>query len=135
MARRDYQQDKESVKAFLGEFCKVDPDSGKKDFVYASQLVKLAHREQTLLTIDMDHLQEFNEGLTEAVQINCRRYSSIFSDVIMEMLPSYKEREIRAKDVLDVYIEHRLLMEGRNRNQAEQRDERNRFPPELMKRL
>ncbi|KAL5290037.1 MCM7 family protein [Megaselia abdita] len=135
MARRDYAQDKDSVKAFLGEFCKVDPDNGKKNFVYASQLVKLAHREQTMLTIDLDDLQEFNESLTEAVKLNCRRYSTIFSDVIMEMLPSYKEREIRAKDVLDVYIEHRLLMEGRNRNQVEQRDERNRFPPELMKRF
>lgn len=118
-----------------GEFCSVDPENGKKNFVYASQLVKLAHREQTMLTIDMDHLQEFNDSLVEAVQLNCRRYSSIFSDVIMEMLPTYKEREIRAKDVLDVYIEHRLLIEGRNKNQVEQRDERNRFPPELMKRL
>lgn len=135
MARRDYDQDKDSIKSFLGEFCRVDPESGKKYFVYASQLVKLVHREQTMLTIELDDLLEFNESLTNAVNLNCRRYSLIFADVIMEMLPNYKERETRAKDVLDVYIEHRLLMDARNRNQVEQRDERSRFPPELMKKL
>lgn len=134
MARRDYTQDKESIKTFLGEFCKTE-DDGKKNFVYANQLVKIAHREQVLITIDLDHLQEFNEGLAEAVVENSRRYAAMFSDVIMEILPNYKEREVHAKDALDVYIEHRLLMESRTRNQMEMRDERNRFPPELMKRF
>ncbi|XP_075164013.1 minichromosome maintenance 7 [Haematobia irritans] len=134
MARRDYAQDKEAIKAFLGEFCKQD-DDGKKHFVYAQQLVKIAHREQVLLTIDLDHLAEFNEGLAEAVVSNSRRYASMFSDVIAEMLPSYKEREVHAKDALDVYIEHRLLMETRTRNQMEQHDQRNHFPAELMKRF
>lgn len=155
MARRDYAQDKgnevktnnmvqhyfiyhflltEAIKAFLGEFCKQD-DDGKKHFVYAQQLVKIAHREQVLLTIDLDHLAEFNEGLAEAVVSNSRRYAALFSDVIAEMLPNFKEREVHAKDALDVYIEHRLLMESRSRNQMEQHDQRNHFPPELMKRL
>ncbi|KAH8265064.1 hypothetical protein KR038_009091, partial [Drosophila bunnanda] len=49
MARRDYAQDRESIKTFLSEFCKCD-DDGKKEFVYGSQLVKLAHREQVLIT-------------------------------------------------------------------------------------
>lgn len=124
----------ESIKSFLGEFCTQD-DDGKKIFVYAQQLVKLAHREQVLLNIDLDHLSEFNESLAEAVVANSRRYAQMFSDVIAEMLPSYKEREVHAKDALDVYIEHRLLMESRSRNQMEQHDERNHFPPELMKRL
>lgn len=133
MARRDYVQDKESIKVFLGEYCKED-DEGKKTFVYANQLVKIAHREQVLITIDLDHLADFNEGLAEAVMANCRRYTTLFSDVIAEMLPTYKEREIHAKDSLDVYIEHRLMMESRLRNPMEQHDTRNTFPPELMKR-
>uniref|UniRef100_A0A1B0FC91 DNA replication licensing factor MCM7 n=1 Tax=Glossina morsitans morsitans TaxID=37546 RepID=A0A1B0FC91_GLOMM len=134
MARRDYAQDKESIKTFLAEFCKED-EEGKKVFVYAQQLVKLAHREQTLLTIDLDHLSEYNDGLSDAVINNCRRYTSMFADAITEMLPNYKQRDIHAKDALDVYIEHRLLMEVRNRNPMEQRDQRNNFPPELMKRF
>uniref|UniRef100_A0A1A9UP56 DNA replication licensing factor MCM7 n=1 Tax=Glossina austeni TaxID=7395 RepID=A0A1A9UP56_GLOAU len=134
MARRDYAQDKESIKTFLAEFCKED-EEGKKVFVYAQQLVKLAHREQTLLTIDLDHLSEYNDGLSDAVINNCRRYTSMIGDAITEMLPNYKQRDIHAKDALDVYIEHRLLMEVRNRNPMEQRDQRNNFPPELMKRF
>lgn len=118
----------------MAEFCKQD-DDGKKQFVYAQQLVKIAHREQVLINIDLDHLSEFNEGLAEAVVANCRRYATMFSDAIAEMLPNYKEREVQAKDALDVYIEHRLLMESRNRNPMEQHDSRNNFPPELMKRF
>ncbi|XP_001353081.1 DNA replication licensing factor Mcm7 [Drosophila persimilis] len=134
MARRDYAQDRESIKTFLSEFCKCD-DDGKKQFVYGSQLVKLAHREQVLITIDLDDLSEFNESLAEAVIDNCRRYAGIFSDVIAELLPSYKQQEVHAKDALDVYIEHRLMMDARVRNPMEQRDDRNSFPPELMKRF
>uniref|UniRef100_A0A1A9W3H0 DNA replication licensing factor MCM7 n=1 Tax=Glossina brevipalpis TaxID=37001 RepID=A0A1A9W3H0_9MUSC len=134
MARRDYAQDKESIKTFLAEFCKEN-DEGKKSFIYAQQLVKLAHREQVLITIDLDHLSEYNEGLSEAVINNCRRYASMFGDAITDILPNYKERDVHAKDALDVYIEHRLLMEVRNRNTMEQRDHRNSFPPELMKRF
>lgn len=40
-----------------------------------------------------------------------------------------------AKDSLDVYIEHRLMMEQRGRDPAETRDPRNQYPPELMRRL
>ena len=124
----------ESIKTFLSEYCKED-DEGKKHFVYALQLVKIAHREQIHLTIDLDHLADFNEGLADAVVSNTRRYATMFSDIIAEMLPTYKEREVHAKDALDVYIEHRLLMETRTRNPMEQHDQRNQFPPELMKRL
>ena len=47
--------------------------------------------------------------------------------------------QVVVKDSLDVYIEHRLLMEARNHpadggSQAT-RDPKNRYPPELMRRL
>lgn len=66
---------------------------------------------------------------------NTRRYSNLFSEVILELLPQYKERNVVAKDSLDVYIEHRQMMESRLRANNEVRDAKNRFPPELMKRL
>lgn len=134
MSRRDHSQDKEAIKNFLAEYCETD-DDGKKNFKYASQLVKLAHRDQVSIAIELDDLKEFNESLAEAIVLNARRYTNMFSDAIMELIPMYKQREVTAKDALDVYIEHRLLMESRTRNQMEQRDERNRFPPELMKRF
>lgn len=124
----------ETIKAFLTEFCVTD-ENGSKVFKYASQLTNIAHREQISIVIDLDDLQEYNESLVEAIIQNNRRYANIFSDVILELLPSYKERTVAAKDSLDVYIEHRLLMENRFRNSNEGRDPHNRFPPELMKRL
>lgn len=90
---------------------------------------------QIEINIELDDLHEFNESLVEAIMQNTRRYSNLFSEVILELLPQYKERNVVAKDSLDVYIEHRLLMEARSRGQNEVRDSRNRFPPELMKRL
>lgn len=78
---------------------------------------------------------DFNESLVEAIMLNTRRYINLFSDVISELLPTFKERNIIAKDSLDVYIEHRLLMEARMRNQHEPTTSMNQFPPELMKRL
>lgn len=51
------------------------------------------------------------------------------------MLPDFKEKPVPPKDALDVYIEHRLLMESRNRHLGEQRDPRNKYAPELMRRL
>lgn len=124
----------EAIKTFLGEFCKQDED-GNKVFIYAEQLTKLAHREQVLLTIDLDHLAEFNEGLADACIENARRYNSMFGEVITDILPNYKQHEVHAKDALDVYIEHRLMMDARTRNPMEQQDGSNSFPPELMKRL
>uniref|UniRef100_A0A7N6AUC3 DNA replication licensing factor MCM7 n=1 Tax=Anabas testudineus TaxID=64144 RepID=A0A7N6AUC3_ANATE len=43
--------------------------------------------------------------------------------------------QVVAKDSLDVYIEHRLMMEQRNRDPADTRDPRNQYPPELMRRF
>lgn len=95
----------------------------------------MAHREQINITIDLDDLATYNESLAEAIQLNTRRYVNFFANVIQEMLPNYKERDVVAKDSLDVYIEHRLLMQGRTRNPMEQKDTNNQFPPELMRRF
>lgn len=98
------------------------------------QLTKIAHREQVPFTVDLNDLHDFDEELTNAVLNNTKRYANMISDIIYELLPTFKEHEVAAKDALDVYIEHRLMMEGRVRHEGEQRDPRNRFPPELMRR-
>lgn len=73
--------------------------------------------------------------MVESIVENTRRYVNLFSEVISEMLPTYKEHSAIAKDSLDVYIEHRILMQSRTRNPNEQHDPKNQFPPELMRRL
>lgn len=132
----NFSNSAESIKTFLTEFCITD-DDGKKTFKYASQLTRLAHREQIPITIDLDDLMEYNESLVEAIQANTRRYLNLFSDIIADLLPTYKERTVVAKDSLDVFIEHRIMMESRLRAgvNIEPNSVRNQFPPELMKRF
>uniref|UniRef100_A0A673WCM4 DNA replication licensing factor MCM7 n=1 Tax=Salmo trutta TaxID=8032 RepID=A0A673WCM4_SALTR len=43
--------------------------------------------------------------------------------------------QVVAKDSLDVYIEHRLMMEQRGHDTADTRDPRNQYPAELMRRF
>ncbi|XP_013784346.1 DNA replication licensing factor mcm7-like [Limulus polyphemus] len=133
MPTRDYVDDKEKIKTFLAEFY-TEGEKGKKDFKYGRQLIKLAHREQVSLTIDLDDVNDHDPELADAITENARRYSSLFADAVYDMLPDYKEKEVIAKDSLDVYIEHRILMEQRNHKPGETRDPRNKYPPELIRR-
>ncbi|GLG99947.1 DNA replication licensing factor MCM7 [Gryllus bimaculatus] len=129
---RDYAADAEQIKRFLMEFASIEDE--RKDFKYAKQLTKLAHREQVAVTIDLDDLSEFNPDLVEIITNNTRRYVQIFGDVIYNLLPQYKEKEVEIRDALDVYIKHRTALEQRNRQPGEERDPHNKYPPELMRR-
>nr|CAB3263696.1 DNA replication licensing factor mcm7-B [Phallusia mammillata] len=134
--KRDYAAEKERCKTFLSEFCQSDESGNGKSFKYGQILTKLAHREQVSLTVDLDDLQEFDADLAENVVQNTLRYQRLFADVIEELLPDYKEREVTYKDALDVYIEHRMVMEQRNhQDPSEQRNWRNKYPSELMRRF
>ncbi|CAF1243028.1 unnamed protein product [Rotaria magnacalcarata] len=132
---RDYQADKNKIKDFLNEF-EIDTADGYKASKYAKQLRNLANREQTTLVVDIDDIALVDPELAEAITENCRRYTQLFSQVIQEMLPELKDKEVQNKDVLDVYIEHRTLMEQRMHNNTEEsRDPMNRYPEELMRRF
>ncbi|XP_046668359.1 DNA replication licensing factor mcm7 [Homalodisca vitripennis] len=131
---KDYDAVKEKLKEFLQEFYTVN-NEGKKVFKYAAQLTQLAHREQVALYVELDDLDTFDSDLAENVLNNTRRYSNILSEIIYELLPSYKVKEVTAKDALDIYIEHRVLMEQRMRHPGEVRNPNNKYPTELMKRF
>ncbi|XP_016108798.1 DNA replication licensing factor MCM7 [Sinocyclocheilus grahami] len=124
----------EKCKRFLQEFYSED-DSGKKVFKYGAQLVSLAHREQVALVLDLDDVAEEDPELVESMCENSKRYAGLFADAVHELLPEYREREVVAKDALDVYIEHRLMMETRGRDPADTHDPRNQYPSELMRRF
>merc|ERR1712038_1183685 len=64
-----------------------------------------------------------------------RRYALLAAEAVSEMLPDYRERDPPAKDSLDVYIQHRQLMDARTRGANEVRPTQNSFPPELMRRF
>lgn len=134
MAPRDYAAEKEKVKRFLQEFCR-DGELGKKEFPYREQLVSLAHREQVALYVDLDEVAEEDPELVDAVCENAKRYARLFADAVHELLPQHKEREVVNKDVLDVYIEHRLMLEQRGRDAGETHGPQNQYPPELLRRF
>ncbi|XP_004045926.1 DNA replication licensing factor MCM7 isoform X1 [Gorilla gorilla gorilla] len=134
MALKDYALEKEKVKKFLQEFYQ-DDELGKKQLKYGNQLVRLAHREQMALYVDLDDVAEDDPELVDSICENARRYAKLFADAVQELLPQYKEREVVNKDVLDVYIEHRLMMEQRSRDPGMVRSPQNQYPAELMRRF
>lgn len=133
MAPKDYATEKDTCKKFLQEFYK-DDGLGKKQFKYGEQLVHLAQREQVSLCIDLDDLAELEPELAEHVVENARRYAVLFADAVSELLPEYRQGEPVQKDALDVYIEHRLMLQNRH-GDADAHDPKNQYPPELMRRF
>jgi DNA replication licensing factor MCM7 len=75
--RRDYEDDKEKIRQFLEEFTSPDDGTGQKNFKYYDQMVKLAHREQTEIIIELQDIIDYgNEDLAEAVETNASRFVS-----------------------------------------------------------
>lgn len=134
--KTDYDAVKEKLKEFLTSYTTTDED-GRKLFKYAQQITNIAHREQTSLTVDLDDVAEFDPDLAEAIRINTRRYIQLLEDVIDEQIPNYKEREPAAKDALDVYINHRKLMEANIRGDQPDINRRpgNLIPAALLRRF
>lgn len=58
------------------------------------QQIKLAHREQVSLLIDLDHVSDYDPDLVDAILENSRRYVTIFADAVHDLLPSFKEKEV-----------------------------------------
>ncbi|NWV30125.1 MCM7 factor, partial [Origma solitaria] len=124
----------EKAKRFFQEFYRDGPD-GRKEFPYREQLAQLARRQQVALWVALDDVAEDDPELAQAVGDNVRRYSRVFSDAVHELLPLYGSAEAPPRDPLDVYVEHRLLLEQRGRAGGAPRDPQNQFPPELLRRF
>lgn len=56
------------------------------------------------LTIDLDHVQDYDPDLGDAIVENCRRYVSIFSDAVQDLLPEYKQKEVTEKTIFCVCV-------------------------------
>ncbi len=63
-------------------------------------------------------MREWDEDLAEAVRLNTRRYVLLVSEALDELVPEYRERDAPARDALDVFISHRMLLEQRTRGAA-----------------
>lgn len=58
--------------------------------------VALAHREQVALVVDMDDIADEDPVLVESICENAKRYTGLFADAVHELLPEYREREVKA---------------------------------------
>ncbi|XP_053908718.1 DNA replication licensing factor MCM7 [Cuculus canorus] len=134
MAPRDYGEEKEKAKRFFQDFYRDGAD-GTKEFPYREQLTALAHRECRALFVALDDVSELDPALAEAACENTARYARVFADAVHELLPLHTEREVSHRDALDVYIEHRLLLEQRGREEGRLREPQNQYPPELLRRF
>ncbi|XP_014472922.1 PREDICTED: DNA replication licensing factor Mcm7 [Dinoponera quadriceps] len=132
---RDYIKDREQLKTFFLEFVSMDDNTSHKNFKYRQQLTKIAHREQISLEVDLDDVQTFDDDLAISITNNTRRYTNLILDLVQEILPDFKEKTVLPKDSLDIYMEHRALMQTRNRQPGDTHDTRVQYAPELMRRF
>lgn len=56
--------------------------------------VHLAHREAVSYEVSIDDIITHDEDLADAVVANTKRYCSIFSDVVQELLPVYRDKQV-----------------------------------------
>ncbi len=54
----------------------------------------MAEREQVSMVIDLNDLATHDQDLCDAVVDNSKRYIQLFADVVQEMLPDHKEKEV-----------------------------------------
>lgn len=77
---------------------RVGNEQNKKTSLAMSGLctqVALAHREQVSLSVELDDVAEEYPELVESICENAKRYTGLFADAVHELLPEYKERDVR----------------------------------------
>ncbi|KAF0689972.1 Aste57867_18616 [Aphanomyces stellatus] len=127
----NYNEEKEKCLNFLRNFvCSL---SGTRK--YADMLQEIADRQRTTIDISLDDVSNFDndEGFVRNIMRNARRYVTLFSDAVDEILPPPSRDITEAHDVLDVL---RLQRAQESTVDPEHPvDVRTIFPPALMRRF
>ncbi|XP_053212139.1 DNA replication licensing factor mcm7-like [Panonychus citri] len=130
-----YEDDSEKIKNFLTTYSHI-LDDGTTTTKYTGDLETLANNEKTAIWIDLDDINEFDEELANNIINNAKRYVALFSDTINTLLPDFRTKDNIHKDILDVFIEHRILAEQLAKGGDEPMDDiQNKYPPQLMRRF
>ncbi|KAI8989794.1 MCM-domain-containing protein [Trametes punicea] len=144
----DYNAEKELIKQFLSTFTSQGKDlvdgmadidlqddddtpSRTKNFKYMNQLQRIANREQEMLVIDLEDIFEHERTVAELVsriRRNARRYVSLFSDVVDELMPQPTKDISEHDEVIDV-----ILHQRRERNEHLEGSQEG-FPNHLLRR-
>ncbi|KAI0664752.1 MCM-domain-containing protein [Cubamyces menziesii] len=144
----DYDAEKERIKQFLSTFTSQDKDlvdgmadidlhdddsthTRTKNVKYMNQLQRIANREQEMLVIDLEDISEHERTVAELVsriRRNARRYVSLFSDVVDELMPQPTKDISEHDEVIDV-----ILHQRRERNERMEGVQEG-FPAHLLRR-
>lgn len=121
------------MRGFTGQ----DDETGETIIKYGKSLKALAEREESAIWIELDDVFEHDVSLAQAILGNAKRYVSLFSDAIAELLPEFRTKENIHKDVLDIFIEHRTLAEQASNTGEENqtKDQFEKYPPQLLRRF
>lgn len=46
------------------------------------------------MVVELDDVHDYNDSLAEAVIENTKRYINMVSEIVYELLPSYKEKDV-----------------------------------------
>jgi DNA replication licensing factor MCM7 len=98
---------------------------------------KVANRSTETILVNVDDVQEYDEGLAEQIVANTRRYAEMFSMAIDEINTQPDDAApATQQNVLDIFIQHRNVLAQNAIATAQQPSEQNRarYPPRLLRR-
>ncbi|KAI0362521.1 MCM-domain-containing protein [Trametes cingulata] len=144
----DYTAEKDRIKQFLSTFTSQDKDlvdgiadidlqgddavpDRTKNLKYMQQLQRIANREQEMLVIDLEDISEHERTVAELVsriRRNARRYVSLFSEVVDQLMPQPTKDISEHDEVIDVILHQRRERNERLDGQQEG------FPDHLLRR-
>ncbi|CAK4624049.1 hypothetical protein LEN26_006344 [Aphanomyces euteiches] len=127
----NYNEEKEKCLNFLRNFVCALSNTRK----YVDILQEIADRQRTTISISLDDVLAYDndEGFVRNIMRNTRRYVTLFSDAVDEILPPPSRDISEAHDVLDVLRLHRVQEAATDSDQPV--DIRTVFPPALMRRF
>jgi len=131
-----YGDDTARCKKFIEEFVRTDEGIDFEDqYTYKDQLLAVANRQSAVIKVDIDDVQEFDEDLASAIQLNTRRFSELFAKAIDEIAMQPTEDNADGDSILDVFINHReILHQTATADQSQPGADRARYPSALMRR-
>ncbi|KAL3319977.1 Mcm2-7 hexameric complex component [Cichlidogyrus casuarinus] len=135
---RTYDEDKDCIKNFIKEFNKTD-DDGSKRFTYMDALQQIASRNSAVFQVSIEDVETYDPDLASGIIRNTVRYQKLIAQVVDSILLDLRPAHHVPKDVLDIFIEHRIQKEVQNRiDQGQQNttdaDVRSNLPDELLRR-
>eukprot|EP00040_Diaphanoeca_grandis_P001325 m.18150 g.18150 ORF g.18150 m.18150 type:complete len:739 (-) comp11864_c1_seq1:201-2417(-) len=125
-----YNDDTNRCKTFLEEFVRTD---GNQTSSYKDQLLAVANRETSTITIEVDDVQEYDDSLASAIVENTRRYAEMFARAI-DSIAMEPTSDASHESILDIFINHRKVHESMNAQNDSPSENRQRYPPALLRR-